>query len=61
MQKKRSVNFILLIIVIILGTTLYKQFDFGTFIFQQPAMAVVYGITFLACLFLLIKAYRGKQ
>ena len=48
------------IIAIILGVTLYKQFDFQTMTFEKPAMAVIYGITFIAAIFFLIKGRKQR-
>lgn len=60
-ETKKGPSFIFIIIAIILGTTLYKQFDFKTGQFEHAAMAVIYGLTFLACVALLIKDYRARS
>ncbi len=59
MEMKKNLNFILFIIVIILGVTLFKHFDFENLKFEKPKLAVVYIITFTASLYLLIK--RPKE
>jgi membrane protein DedA with SNARE-associated domain len=48
------------IVAIILGVTLYKQFDFQTMQFEKPAMAVIYAITFVAAIFFLIKGRKRR-
>ena len=55
MEKKKVVNFIFWIVAIILGVTLYKQFDFETFKFEKPALAVVYFLCFAFAVFILVK------
>ena len=59
-ETKKGPSFVIIIIAIILGTTLYKQFDFKIGQFEQPAMAVIYGLTFVVCVALLIKDYRAR-
>lgn len=61
MEKKKAVSFTLTIVAIILGVTLYKQFDFRELRFEQPALAVVYGITFLVSVYVLINAARKQK
>ncbi|WP_439557300.1 hypothetical protein [Dyadobacter sp.] len=46
------------IVAIILGVTLYKQFDFQTLQFEKPALAVVYLLTFIASVYFLIKGRK---
>lgn len=55
MESKKAPVFALTIIAIILGITLYKQFDFNNLKFEKPALATVYIIVFLASIFILIK------
>jgi len=55
MENKKPPVFVMWIIVIIVGVALYKQFDFDNMTFQKPALAAVYGITFLFAAFVLIK------
>ena len=54
-NKKSSLSFPLLVVVIILGAALYKQFDFETLKFEKPALAVLYIIVFVVSLYILIK------
>lgn len=55
MENKKASNFILIIIAIILGTTLYKQFDFDTHQFENTGLAAIYIIVFVTCIVLIIK------
>ena len=41
MENKKSLSFPLMVVVIILGVTLYKQFDFESLKFEKPALAVL--------------------
>ncbi len=59
-EPKKRPSIVFIIIALILGTTLYKQFDFETGQFEQPAMAVIYGLTFVACLVFLVKDYSAR-
>ncbi len=60
MEPKRSLSFPFLIIAIIIGVTLYKQFDFQSLTFKKPAMAVVYFIGFAIAMYVLIKDFKKK-
>ena len=41
MGNKKSLNFFFVIIAIILGRALFKQFDFENLKFEKPALAIV--------------------
>ncbi len=58
MKNKRTVNFIFLIIAIILGSTLIKQFDFETLKFEHTGLAIVYIVVFLFSIFIIVKDYK---
>jgi hypothetical protein len=60
MENKKGINFFFAIIAIILGSAIYKQFDFKNLKFEKPALAIVYIITFIACIFFLVKDYRNR-
>jgi len=55
MEKKKAIPFTLSIVAIILGVTLYKKFDFKTLRFEHNGLAIIYGIVFISCLFLIIR------
>jgi hypothetical protein len=55
MENKKAPVFTFSIIAIILGVTLYKQFDFNNLKFEKPALATVYIIVFLVSIYILIK------
>lgn len=62
MENKGNASvFIFSIIAIILGSTLYKQFNFETLKFEKPALAVVYIIVFVCSIFVLIKNFRNRS
>jgi hypothetical protein len=47
-MKNQNVNFPMLLVVIIIGTGLYKDFDFATLTFKRPYLDIVYGISLTA-------------
>ncbi|MCC9063335.1 hypothetical protein [Flavobacterium piscisymbiosum] len=55
MENKKSISFALLVVAIILGVTLFKQFDFKNLKFEQPALAVIYIIVFVCSIYFLVK------
>ncbi|SDD56648.1 hypothetical protein [Pedobacter soli] len=60
METKKALKFTLAIVAIIVGVTLFKQFDFKNLKFEQPALAVVYAITFVGTVYFLFKGERRK-
>ncbi|WP_281631266.1 hypothetical protein [Flavobacterium luteolum] len=59
-NKNQPITFVFWIVAIILGVTLYKQFDFQNLKFENPAMAVIYSIVFVFSVYYIIKN-SGKQ
>ncbi|WP_106523842.1 hypothetical protein [Taibaiella chishuiensis] len=45
MQQKRTLSFVFIIIAIIIGAALYRNFDFQNSRFKKPALAAVYLVT----------------
>ncbi|RYU94779.1 hypothetical protein EWM59_15255 [Emticicia agri] len=60
MNNKKGLSFPLLIIAIIIGVAIYKDFDFKNLRFEKPALAIVYILTFLMTVFFLVKKPKGK-
>jgi predicted ferric reductase len=60
MNNKKEYSFPLLIIAVVLGWTIFKQFDFENLKFEKPAMAVVYILTFLMTVYFIFKKDKGK-
>lgn len=55
MQKKGSLNIVLLIITLIVGGGLWREFDTATMKFKNTGLAIVYGLTFLFAVYMLLK------
>lgn len=53
----KGVNFFFLMIAFILGITLFRQFNFETMSFKDPALGVIYLVTFVFSIFILIKDF----
>ncbi|MEE1944530.1 hypothetical protein VRU48_05380 [Pedobacter sp. KR3-3] len=60
MEKKKASSFIFGIIAIILGCTLWKQFDFKNLKFEHTGLAIIYAITFAFSVYVLVKNYRNR-
>lgn len=58
MEKNKVPMFTFSIVAIILGVTLFKQFDFENFKFEKPALAIVYLVVFIASIYFIIKGLR---
>jgi uncharacterized membrane protein YeaQ/YmgE (transglycosylase-associated protein family) len=61
MNKKKGINFFFAIIAIVTGSALWKQFDFATFKFEKPAMAVIYFIVVAVSAYILIKDLKTPK
>lgn len=61
MSNKKGLTFLFLIIAIILGWTIFKQFDFENLKFEKPALAVVYVLTFIMSVYFLFKNFKEKE
>jgi len=59
MNNKNALTSVFTLIAIILGVTLFKKFDFETWTFEKPALAIVYLIAFLISIYFLVK--QGKK
>ena len=60
MENKKGMNYAFLIIAIILGGALWKQFDFDTFKFEKPALATLYIIVFITSIYFIIKGFINR-
>ena len=61
MSNKKEYSFPLIIIAVVLGWTIFKQFDFESLKFEKPAMAVVYILTFLMTVYFILKKDKDKE
>jgi predicted ferric reductase len=60
MENKKGINFFLGIVAIILGWTLFKQFDFENLKFKHTGLAIIYIVTFVFSISVLIKNYKNS-
>ena len=61
MEKKKGMNYFFLMIAIILGSALWKQFDFNTLKFEKPALATLYIVVFVASIYFMIKGFTNHS
>ncbi|MDP5202144.1 hypothetical protein [Flavobacterium sp. DG2-3] len=55
MENKKPITFVFWIIAIILGVVLFKQFDFQSLKFENPALAVIYIVVFVFSVYYIIR------
>ena len=60
MENKKSLNFGLGIIAIILGVVLFKQFDFENLKFEKTGLGIVYLIGFAISMYFLLKGNKSQ-
>lgn len=61
MDTKKVYSFPMIIIAIVLGGTIFKEFDFKTLTFEKPALAVIYILTFLMTVYFIFKKDKAKK
>lgn len=59
MKDKIGFNLVFAILAFPIGLALYRQFDFETFTFKKTALGILYLITFIFCIFFMLK--KKKQ
>lgn len=57
MQTKKSLSFVGLIVAIIVGRALYREYDAAAGAFKNNGLAVIYFLTFAVALYLLIRGF----
>ncbi len=60
MENQKISSFVLKVVAIILGVTLFKQFDFQTLQFEKPALAIVYIIIFAFAIYSIVQNAKKK-
>lgn len=60
MENRKAILFVFGIIAIILGWTLFKQFDFENLKFKHTGLAIIYLVTFLFSIYFLIRNYKNR-
>lgn len=48
-------NYFFIVIALIIGSALIRQFNFEDYTFKQPVLAAIYSIVFIICVGLMIK------
>jgi hypothetical protein len=60
MEMKKALPFTFSVVAIILGVTLFKQFDFKSLKFENTGLAIIYAIVFIFSIYFLIKNSKNK-
>jgi len=60
MKNKKTPNFFLIVVAIILGQALFKQFDFENLKFDNPTLSFIYIIVFVVSIYLLVKKDKNR-
>ena len=55
MSLKKEYSFTLIIIAVILGSSIYRQFDFEKMQFEKPVLVAVYFVAFILALYFIFK------
>ena len=60
MQTKKGLSFFGIVVALIVGSALYKEFDAAAGKFKNTALAIFYFITLAFAIFLLIKGFMNR-
>ncbi|WP_435524079.1 hypothetical protein [Chryseobacterium indoltheticum] len=60
MESKEGGTLFFAVIAAIVGSALWKQFNFKTMTFEKVGLSILYLITFLFCIFFLMRNARNK-
>ncbi|MDI9882772.1 hypothetical protein [Flectobacillus longus] len=60
-MKNQKISFPLLLIAIIIGTGLYKDFNFATLTFKRPYLDIVYGVSLIFALYMIFKGKKENE
>ena len=60
-MNKKGQPFPLIIIAIVLGWTIFKQFDFENLKFEKPAIAIIYFLTLIMTLYFIFKKDKKEE
>lgn len=55
MKNKIGFNFFFALLAFPIGLALFHEFDFQNLAFKKPALGILYLITFVFCIYLMLK------
>ncbi len=58
MESKKGINLFFAFIACTLGLTLFKHIDFKNFTLKEPALDILYIITFVISIYLIVKGTK---
>ena len=60
MGDKKGLSFPLIIITVVIAWAVFKQFDSQNLRFEKPALAIVYILTLIMCLYFILTKPKQK-
>jgi membrane protein CcdC involved in cytochrome C biogenesis len=61
MSNKKGLSFVFIIVALVLGWTIFKQFDFENLKFEKPGLVMVYILAFLMSVYFLVKGVKKND
>ncbi len=61
MNNAKPPIFMLIVVILIVGSALYKQIDFATMTVEKPWLSALYALTLIFAGVSLIRWYRKKE
>jgi len=60
MKKEKGSSFILIVIAVIIGSALFKQFDFKTLRFEKIGLSIVYLLTLIVLIIIIVRNNKNR-
>jgi hypothetical protein len=61
MKKKIGFNIGFALLAFPIGLALFREFNFQTFAFKKTALGILYLITFIGCIYLMLKKKQESE
>lgn len=61
MKNKIGFNIGFALLAFPIGLALFREFDFQTFTFKKTALGIIYLITFIVCIYLMLKKKQQPE
>lgn len=61
MKYKLVLNFFSVVVALIVGSALFKQFDFENSTIENPVLSIIYSIVFIFCIGFMIKKSKPSH
>lgn len=61
MKNKIGFNIVFALLAFPIGLALFREFDFQTYTFKKTVLGILYLITFIVCIYLMLKKKQQPE